>query len=221
MNNKICVWGKSVMILFASLMPILASGDNADNQQIYGTNEYGIWLGALSWPDLSDAETANGESFDDLGFVLGLSWQHDWRRWHNADVVSGVSTALFSTSSDVRGNSDDLIQRGIFVTPTLGLRYGERSKTYAQIQIGAGWYNMDIAELDCDSDEFLCQEVEEQFSSNQFGGFIGLRAGHGKGWFIELQTHFADFGELTGVQLENADIGGPFYMLNIGYSWRN
>lgn len=174
-------------------------------------------IGAMNWSDLSDLDPAGSGDFNDTGFAIGMSVHRKIGHWGSADVLAGGDLGFFSTDSNIEGISDDYSQRGLYLTPSLKFRFGNPNALYYTVQLGAGWYEVDIAELDCDS--FGCPEISEPFNADEFGGFIGIGAGLGNGLIIGIQAHFADFGEVSGLGTDAGELGGPFYMLNIGYAW--
>ncbi len=129
-------------------------------------------------------------------------------------MLAGVDFGLFATESDIAGISDDFTQRGLYLTPSVKFRFGQRDKRYLNLEAGAGWYKVDMAELDCSV--IPCAEILEPFDKDTFGGYIGVSGGFGRWFVLGLKVHFADFGEVTGFGTAVGSLEGPFYILSAG-----
>jgi hypothetical protein len=176
-------------------------------------------VGLMTWSDLKDLEPAAGGGFDSLGFVVELAGHKRVSRWGSADVLVGADFGFFATQSDVPGISEDFTQRGLYLTPSMQIRYGERSGRYLNLEAGLGWYQVDFAELHCDEDDFnniVCIEITEPYDENSLGGYLGITGGFGGGFIMGLKVHFADFGTVTGLGVDTGDLKGPIYILSLG-----
>ena len=183
--------------------------------------EWGFTLGVNSWSDLGDVQSTLGGDFDEYGFALDMFAHKEIGQWGNAAVLVGADLGFFSTDSGIPGIFEDLVQRGVYLTPSVKLRFGERGKGHLNLDAGAGWYNTDFAELNCNNyDPFIggpiCTEIGDTFDANAFGGYVGLSGGFGRSFTMGLRVHFADFGEVTGLPTVSGDLGGPIYTLNFG-----
>ncbi len=182
--------------------------------------EWGFALGATSWSDLGDVQSSLGGDFDEYGFALDMS-VHRKVDVGDATLLLGADLGFFSTDSRIPGIFEDLIQRGVYLTPSMRLRFGESGRGHFDLEAGAGWYNTDFAELDCnDYNPALggpvCTEINDPFDSNAFGGYVGVRGGFNKWFTAGFRAHFADFGEVTGLPTVNGDLSGPVYTLMFG-----
>jgi hypothetical protein len=140
-------------------------------------------------------------------------------RWGSADVLVGADFGFFATQSDIPGITEDFTQRGLYLTPSMKFRFGERSKRYLNLEAGLGWYQVDFAELICDEDVFnniVCVEIAEPFDEDTLGGYLGISGGFGGGFIMGLKVHFADFGKVTGLGPDTGDLKGPIYILSLG-----
>ena len=176
-------------------------------------------IGLMTWSDLKDLEPAVGGGFDSLGLVVELAGHKRVSRWGSADVLVGADFGLFTTESDIPGISEDFTQRGLYLTPSMQIRYGERSGRYLNLEAGLGWYQVDFAELHCDEDNFnniVCIEITEPYDENSLGGYLGITAGFRSGFIMGLKVHFADFGTVTGLGPDTGDLKGPMYILSLG-----
>ncbi len=176
-------------------------------------------VGLMTWSDLKDLEPAAGGGFDSLGFVVELAGHKHVTRWGSADVLIGVDFGIFATQSDIPGNTEDFTQRGLYLTPSMKFRFGERSRRYLNLEAGLGWYQVDIAELICDDDNFnniVCIEIAEPYDEDTLGGYLGITGGFAGGFIMGLKVHFADFGQVTGLGPDTGDLKRPIYIFSLG-----
>jgi hypothetical protein len=154
-----------------------------------------------------------------LGFIVELAGHKHVTRWGSADVLIGVDFGISATQSDIPGNTEDFTQRGLYLTPSIKFRFGERSRRYLNMEAGLGWYQVDIAELICDEDIFnntVCIEIAEPYDEDALGGYLGISGGFGGGFIMGLKVHFADFGKVTGLGPDTGDLKGPIYIFSLG-----
>ena len=182
--------------------------------------EWAFGIGAMSWSDLGDVQSTLGGNFDDIGFGLDMS-VHRKVDVGDATLLLGADLGFFSTDSKIPGIYEDLIQRGVYLTPSARLRFGNSGRGHIDLEAGAGWYNTDFAELDCTDYNVVlggpvCTEINDPFDSNAFGGYVGIRGGFNKWFTAGFRAHFADFGEVTGLPTVTGELGGPFYTLMFG-----
>jgi len=187
-------------------------------------NDLGHWsgtatFGLMTWSDLRDLEPAAGGGFDSLGFVVELAGHKHVARWGSADVLIGVDLGFSATQSDIPGITEDFTQRGLYLTPSMKFRFGERSRRYLNLEAGLGWYQVDFAELICDDDNFnniVCIEIAEPYDEDTLGGYLGITGGFGGGFIMGLRVHFANFGKVTGLGPDTGDLNGPIYIFSLG-----
>lgn len=182
--------------------------------------EWAFGLGATSWGDLGDVQSSLGGDFDEYGLALDVS-VHRRINVGDATLLLGADLGFFSTDSRIPGIFEDLIQRGIYVTPSARLRFGGSGRAHVDLEAGAGWYNIEFAELDCnDYNPVLggpvCTEIDDPFDSSAFGGYVGVRGGFNRRFTAGFRAHFADFGEVTGLPTVTGDLSGPVYTLTFG-----
>ncbi len=176
-------------------------------------------FGLVTWSDLKDLEPAAGGGFDSLGFIVEIAGHKHVGRWGRADVLIGADFGIFATQSDIPGMTEDLTQRGLYLTPSIKFRLGERSRRYLNLEAGLGWYQVDIAELFCSDDIFnnnVCIEIAEPYDEDTLGGYLGITGGFGGGFIIGLKVHFADFGKVTGLGPNTGDLKRPIYIFSLG-----
>ena len=182
--------------------------------------EWGFGIGGSSWSDLGDVQSTLGGGFDTYGWALDMS-AHRRVEVGDATLLLGADIGFFSTESDIPGVFEDLVQRGLYLTPSMRLRFGDSARGHVDLEAGAGWYNTDFAEVNCeDFGTFIggpvCTDLNEPFDSNAFGGYLGIKAGFNKWFTAGLRAHFADFGQVTGLPTVDGDLGGPVYTLMFG-----
>jgi hypothetical protein len=173
-------------------------------------------IGAVAWPDLTDIKPPGGGSFDSAGLALGFSAHRAMTQWGSADVLAGFDFGIFGTGSNITGTQEEFTQRGIYLTPSVKFQFGERDKRYLNLEAGAGWYKVDIAELDCSSINYWCAEVAEHFDKDTFGGYLGVSGGFGRWFVMGLKVHYADFGDVVVQGSHLGTLEGPIYIFSVG-----
>ena len=177
-----------------------------------------VSIGASSWDNLQDLSSENGEGFDSIGWSLDFGGHRYMTRWGSADVLLGADFGFFGAEGDIPGLRADYTQRGLYLTPSTRLRFGERGKRHMDIEFGIGWYEVDIVQLDCESGG-ICSELDEPYNSDRMGGYAGVSGGFGQWFVMGLRVHMADFGEVSGVGAVPVKLDGPVVTLNFGLSW--
>jgi hypothetical protein len=209
---------KHLILFTVNVLAMAGSAAYADD--IVHSDETSLWLwsisgGAVGWGNLGNIESMSGGGFDDVGFGVELSGHMRLAKCGKADVLVGVDLGVFTIDSDIQGVYNDLAQRGLYLTPSVKLGFGERSQYF--LEAGAGWYNTDFAELSCTGIYYYyCEELAAPFYSDTVGAYLGFRAGLGKIAFISVRAHHADFGRITGVDSAATNLTGPFYSLLVG-----
>ncbi|MDH5622004.1 MAG: hypothetical protein OEY74_07975 [Gammaproteobacteria bacterium] len=176
-----------------------------------------IWSvsgGITAWENLGNIQSLAGEDFDDVGLGFEFAVHKRVSTLGSADVFLGVDVGYFGADSDIRGLYGDLVQRGLYLTPSVKLGFGEHSRFF--LEAGAGWYNVDLAEFSCYALYTFCLEPEVVFDSNAFGTYLGFRAPLGRLAFLGLRMHQADFGQVSGINAPLTRLEGPFYSLFVG-----
>ena len=176
-------------------------------------------FGLMAWSGLRDLEPAAGGGFDSVGLAVELAGHKHVARWGPAHVLIGVDLGISATQSDIPGITEDFTQRGLYLTPSMKFRFGERSRRYLNLEAGLGWYQVDFAELICDDDNFnniVCIEIAEPYDEDTLGGYLGITGGFGGGFIMGLKVHFADFGEVTGLGPDTGDLNGTIYIFSLG-----
>ncbi len=207
----------AIVGLILPVIAVCAADESASHAPGHwsGTATFGL----ITWSDLKDLEPDAGGGFDSLGFIVELAGHKHVTRWGSADVLIGVDFGISATQSDIPGNTEDFTQRGLYLTPSIKFRFGERSRRYLNLEAGLGWYQVDIAELICDEDIFnniVCIEIAEPYEEDALGGYLGISGGFGGGFIMGLKVHFADFGKVTGLGPDTGALKGPIYIFSLG-----
>ena len=207
----------TIVGLILPVIAIYAADESASHAPGHwsGTATFGL----ITWSDLKDLEPDAGGGFDSLGFIVELAGHNHVARGGSADVLIGVDFGISATQSDIPGNTEDFTQRGLYLTPSIKFRFGERSRRYLIMEAGLGWYQVDIAELICDEDTFnniVCIEIAEPYDEDTLGGYLGISGGFGGGFIMGLKVHFADFGKVTGLGPDTGALKGPIYIFSLG-----
>ena len=207
-------------IIAGFIMPVIATYAAEESvPSAQGRWSGTVTAGLMNWSDLKHLQPAAGGGFDSFGFVVELAGHKHVGRWGRADVLVGADFGIFATQSDVPGITEDLTQRGLYLTPSIKLRLGERSRRYLNLEAGLGWYQVDIAELICSDDNInntVCIEIAEPYDEDTLGGYLGITGGFGGGFIMGLKVHFADFGKVTGLGPDTGGLKGPIYIFSLG-----
>ncbi len=175
---------------------------------------WSISLGVASWADIEALDPPAGGSFEQTGFVLEMAAHRPVASWGETAVHLGVDWGLFSAGGSVRGTRFSLTQRGMYLTPSAKFAFGEKQRVFAEL--GGGWYSVDFAELDCES-AYICSELSVPYDADTFGGYLGAGARIGRHTTLSLRAHFADFGTPVGFTTTGQSLGGPIYILTVGF----
>ena len=178
-----------------------------------------VTAGLMAWSDLRDLEPAAGGGFDSLGFGVEFATHKQVAHWGSADVLVGADFSFFATQSDIPGSIEEFTQRGLYLTPSIKFRFGERSRRYLNLEAGVGWYQVDFAEIICEQDylnNYICVEIAEPYNEDTLGGYLGISGGFGGDFIMGLKVHFADFGTVTGLGPDTGDLDGPIFIFSLG-----
>ncbi len=206
------------------VVALMLAGYAAEADDTVEGDEARAWLwsisgGAVGWANLGRIESAAGGGFDEFGFGAELSGHMQVAKWGKVDVLLGVDLGVTTIDSDIHGIYNDLAQRGLYLTPSVKLGFGERARTF--FEAGAGWYNTDFSETSCIPFIYYysCEELDAPFVANTVGGYVGFRVGVGNAAFISVRAHQADFGQVSGIDAPATTLTGPFYSLFVGLSF--
>jgi hypothetical protein len=208
MNHLIRV--TAVALLMANSTAI---ADDVDDSGAVKPWLFSISGGVTAWENLADTESLAGEHFNDVGFGIDFAVHKRVSKWGSVDVLLGVDLGFFATDSNISGIYGDLVQQGLYLTPSVKLGFGERSRFF--LEAGAGWYRVEFAEFSCYY-IYACSELEPVFEANALGAYLGFRAPLGRVAFLGLRAHQADFGPVSGAEPAASRLEGPIYTLFVG-----
>lgn len=192
-------------------------------------SRFEVAIGTHSWPGIAGIKSLNGGSFDEVGLSLNAAAHFPWRRMGDGLLMAGVDIGLFSNDSNILLNTDTLISRGGFITPSVKWKPDANGRW--SLDAGLGYYLVDIAEVLTDYFYFEF----EVWQASAIGGFVGATWDRApanpekqRGLTASFKVHMADFGE---VRDENESLparfgpnagklSGPVYQLEIGYRWQ-
>ena len=186
-----------------------------------------VTLGVHAWPDAGGLAPVASGSFDDAGFNLGGAVHWPLPDFETHGIMIGADLVLFPTESNVPFLSEDLILRGGYLTPSL--RWYPRSQRRLSIDVGAGVYVADIAEVR--TDYGLFSEIE-LWETTTAGGYVGgtwnFADAGSSGLFASVKVHFFDLGtvrdEDPSLPVTLGDDAGRLsrgmVQLQFGYRWR-
>jgi len=191
------------------------------------------FLGFQNWDELSRLTPAGGGSFDSGGFNLGGAFHWRMRERERNDLLVGLDFALFSNESGIRHIREDLLSRGLYVTPSVKLIFDDGAGPRYALDLGVGYYLVDIAEVES---YYGGYSEDELWEDSAFGGYIGASvdfpteaSNRRRGFSISAKIHFFDLGVVSdegfflvspGTLGPNAgSLSGPVIMFQFGYHW--
>ncbi len=193
-----------------------------------------IFLGYHKWDELAELSPAAGGSFDSNGFNLGAAFHWRMGEWGRSDVLAGLDFALFSNDSNVRHIGDDLISRGLYITPSIKLMFDNGTGPVYALDFGLGYYLVDIA--DVSFFDFGGYSEDQLWEDSAFGGYLGAsvdfpskKSNRLAGFSMSAKIHFFDLGKVADegpvfvapgtLGSDAGSLSGPVVMLQFGYYW--
>lgn len=225
MNNLANI-ALGAILLTAGLTAAAQSPDAPDGAQGPGPRSE-ISLGISSWPDAASVAPLAAGSFDRTGFVLGGAVHWPLPNFDARGLMLGIDFVLFPHESDIAFRREDLVLRGGYLTPSL--RWYPRSQQRFSVDVGAGLYIADIAEVRSGYGFYTETELWEATTAGGYvGGTWNFGAAGNDGPFVSLKVHFADFGTvrdedpLLPATLGNdaGRLSGGLFQLQFGYRWQ-
>ena len=201
----------------ALLLLFVCGATSAAAEDILDPNdqwEFGIGIGVVHWPDLVSVSTPEGE-FDSAGFSLDLFAHKSLGYWGNYRLSLGVDVGGLFADSSIPGAFRPLSMSGAYFVPSIRLGLNQHSRF--QLEAGAGWYQVDLTEFECDNVGIGCVELAEAYSSGTFGGFVGARANISNMLHINARVHAADFDSVIDVHGINVELAGPIVAISGGF----
>ena len=189
-----------------------------------------LFLGYYKWDQLAQLSSAGGGSFNANGVSLGGASHWSVAEWGRSDILAGFDFALFSNESNVRHFSEDVISRGLYITPSIKLMFDNGTGPRYSLDFGLGYYLVDIAEVVSAYGGY----EDEVWEDSAFGGYVGVtvdfptkKSNWKRGFFMSAKVHYFDLGNVADEGLapiarstlgSNAgNLSGPVVMLQFGY----
>ena len=222
------LFAQQVLLIVCGFLALGAYAQDANTQQgDSGGVRYEVALGFSSWSALADLQPVTDGSFDSVGFVFSGAVHWPVRAYEKSGLLLGIEAGLFPNESDIRFVSDNLLGRGLYLTPSLKWKPG--AKRRLSLDAGLGYYLVDIAEVVSDYPWYFETEL---WSDSSIGGFVGATwdfgsAARRRGAMLSMKAHFFDMGTvrdedpLLPARLgPNAgNLSGPMFQLQLGYRW--
>lgn len=226
------------LLILASLLLILATPLAAQEAGPADRPGHGMRLeastGVHHWEPLSDLKPAANGSFRENGFALGGGAHWLMRDGERMDLLLGIDAYIFSSGSSVTHVTDDVLFRGLQLTPSMKLSFDNGRGPRYLLGFGIGYYEADIAEIGAYG--WGPQSELELWKSSAWGWYAGLdidfprrKRDSAHGFFMSARIHDIDFGtvrdddfSIPGFGTLGPDAGelsGPMPMLHFGYQW--
>ncbi len=188
-----------------------------------------VFLGYQKWDGLAQLSSPDDGSFSSGGFNLGGA--HHWSvgQWGRSDILAGLDFALFTNESNVHHISEDVISRGLYITPSVKLMFDNGTGPRYSLDFGLGYYLVDIAEVVSAYGGY----EDEVWEDSAFGGYVGVtvdfptkKSNWKRGFFMSAKVHYFDLGKVAdeGFVFSSGTLGsdvgnlsGPVVMLQFGY----
>lgn len=223
-----------------------ASGPVTDQAQSENESEFVVkrspnvfvfGLGPSYWPGVHDIDPSGSPFADQLGrfhtwgFDLELAYQRRVTRKPRFDLLVGGDFGLagHDNSADLeiiilpsgKTIGGTLTARTLYLTPSVRFVFAGEGRWRFSVGAGAGYYEVDYAELFDDG-----FEAAELFSASTFGGYLSIGVdrrlwAEQSRWQLRLEQkiHFADFGSTETYAAGGGDLEGPISTLLIGLAY--
>lgn len=191
-------------------------------------------LGFDQWDSVSELQAAAGGDFDNNALGIGGSVHWTVGERNRPRMFAGLDLYVFTHESSVRHVFEDVSIRGLQLTPSMRFAFDDGRGPRYLLGIGAGYYDVDAAEVTT----FSWGQYSEQvlWRDSAFGGWIGIDIDfpqrgvfQERGFFMSARVHAVDFevvrdeawpGIATPTLGPNAGkLSGPYFSLHFGYHW--
>lgn len=221
----------SALLVAASLILIDAAVARYDNDEPGSKSMRSeVWLAVTSWPTLSDLHPVVGGSFKSVGYGLGGALHWPLRSMQGANLLIGIEGAVMVTESNIPVLLDELLARDGYLAASMKWMPGKTRKL--SLDAGLAYHLLDITQLETDYDSSAEFESWEEAA---LGPFLGMtwdlgagETGRNSGMTLGLRAHFLDFGTVRDEDVlgsvvlgrDAGELGGPVFVLRVGYRWR-
>jgi hypothetical protein len=190
-----------------------------------------IGIGFDVWPDVGDLRALAPGDFDSTGFTIELSAHWPRAKPRPRNLMFGIDFGVFTNDSDITHVREDIISRGLYITPSIKLPIGDSDRRRYYFDTGLGYYMVDVAEVE--TYKFGGYSEDELWENSSFGGYIGatvdfgLRSRERRGGFtMGAKIHWFDLGnvhdedpffDIDTLGQNAGTLGGPVYSIQFGY----
>jgi hypothetical protein len=221
--HKLSGMGKKPAICGLFFLALLASGavlaQQTEKKTGYypGAVRFASVIGLTEWDSANDLEPVGGGGFDSDG----INWEFSLHAvaWSTryGDLLVGGDHGVFSNSgAGFIPELSGLSARGFYLTPSVKWRFGEYGHLRTHLEAGAGYYKIDISDVDYFGGDDIWKE-------RTVGGYLGVSFDFPLVLaYLEptvgLKVHFFDAGAAGGLGPNAGDLTGPVYMLQFGFA---
>jgi hypothetical protein len=222
----------------ASLWSALAVAQD-ENGLAGRRGRFAITAGFDLWDNLNELRPIEPGNFDSGGLLIDFAAHWRMKQSGSRELLFGFDVGVFSNDSDVFHRRDELITRGMYVTPSVKWQLAPSNGRRYSLDFGAGYYLVDIAEVDTSGyyGYYCCYSFAEEqlWEDSSFGGFIGITIDFGRaarreggGFTMSARIHWLDLGMVRderrfgGIDTLGTNAGrleGPIYAIQFGYAF--
>lgn len=219
-----CLW---------SAPTVAQNGDVAEGRRA----RFAIAAGFDIWDDLNELRPQAPGQFNSGGLVIDFAAHWRMKRWGSNALLFGFDVGGFSHDSDVFHVREDVVSRGLYLTPSVKWQLGPSSGPRYSVDIGFGYYIVDITEVESYRvyGYYCCYSEEQLWEDSSLGGFIGATIDFGAaarrrggGFTMGAKIHWLDLGTVRDESRfgpprtlgPNAGrLQGPVYSMQFGYAF--
>jgi hypothetical protein len=207
-------------------------GDAAPSRR----GRFAVGAGLSQWADLHDLAPVSPGRFDGVGFVIDFAAHWRMRQWGSNALLFGFDLGGFSHDSDVYHVREEVVLRGMYLTPSVKWQFGSTGARYS-LDAGLGYYFADVAEIDTSGyySYYCCYSEVQLWDNESLGGYIGMTIDFGRaarrdggGLTMGAKVHWLDLGTVRDegrfvpVATLGPDAGrltGPVFAVQLGYAF--
>jgi hypothetical protein len=227
--------GLALAVVVSLLWSDFATGQPADPAPSR-RGRYAVGAGVSHWADLRDLSPVSPGRFDSVGFVIDFAAHWRMRQWGSNELLFGFDLGGFSHGSDVYHVREEIVLRGMYLTPSVKWQFGSTGARYS-LDAGLGYYFADIAEIDTSGyyGYYCCYSEVQLWDNESLGGYIGTTIDFGRaarrdggGFTMGAKVHWLDLdtvrdeGRFLPVATLGPDAGrltGPVVSVQLGYAF--